>query len=97
MNEVHGATLREETEREKFKYQRHVLAKLWEIAKGDDHAEDDYDTNNLYDLVRDGAKAREKLAAERERCAKIASTHNCEETSRCRCGAGIAAKIRSGE
>ena len=37
-------------------YLHHVLTKIWSIVKPDPEA--DYDTNNLYDLVREGAEAR---------------------------------------
>lgn len=42
-------------------YQRHVLGKVWAIANDED-SEADYDTNNLYDLVREGFAARKRLA-----------------------------------
>ncbi len=41
-------------------YEAHVLAKIWSIVKKD--SESEYDTNNLYDLVREGAEARRALA-----------------------------------
>jgi hypothetical protein len=65
-------------EREKSDYRNHVLAKIWGIVR--DGEDLDYDTNNLYDLIREGVQAKKDLAVERERCAKIADEHmpNCD-------------------
>jgi hypothetical protein len=41
-------------------YGRDVLSKAWEIAKGDD-LEAEYDTNNFYDLIRDGVEAKRRI------------------------------------
>lgn len=39
----------------------HRLMKAWRIAVGDD-PEAEFDTNNFYDLIREGAEAKKKLA-----------------------------------
>ncbi len=62
-------------------YSDEVLAKIWGIVKPTPESE--YDTNNLYDLIRDGVKAKEDLANERERCAQIATAYSnfCERAA----------------
>ncbi len=70
----HDPTDAEIAERERADYNKHVLAKIWEIlADGeralDPDADPEYDTNDVYDLVRKGAEARKKLA-EGERAIK---------------------------
>lgn len=52
---------------ERLGYVNHVLSKAWSIlADGqralDPDADPEYDTNNMYDLVREGAEARKRLA-----------------------------------
>lgn len=48
-------------ERERADYADHRLMKAWRIAVGDD-PEAEFDTNNFYDLIREGAEAKKKLA-----------------------------------
>ena len=57
----------EVTKRDRADYNKHVLSKIWQIlADGeralDPDADPEYDTNDVYDLVRKGAEARKKLA-----------------------------------
>ena len=57
-------------------YRRDVLAKIWSIiADGqralDPDADPEYDTNNLYDLVREGVEAKKKLAEDKREIAKF--------------------------
>ena len=57
-------------------YRRDVLAKIWSIiADGqralDPDADPEYDTNNLYDLVREGVEAKKKLAEGEREIAKL--------------------------
>lgn len=63
-------------EYDNFVYYRAVLSKAWEIlADGqralDPDADPEYDVNNFYDLVREGVKARKKLADDKREIEKF--------------------------
>ena len=61
---------------ERLEYIQGVLSKIWSIlADGqralDPDADPEYDTNNLYDLVREGVEAKKKLAEGKREIAKF--------------------------
>jgi ribosomal 50S subunit-associated protein YjgA (DUF615 family) len=60
-------TVVRDPDREHYNYFKGVLAKIWSIVADGERvlnpdADPEYDTNNLYDLVREGAEARKNLA-----------------------------------
>lgn len=62
-NSLVNAECREtpDPDREYVQYLQHVISKAWRIAIGND-SEAEYDTNNFYDLIREGAEAKRRIA-----------------------------------
>lgn len=64
-------------------YQRAALSKVWTILADGERdmnpdADPDYDTNNMYDLVREGAEARKKLADGKREIEKLIASRTEE-------------------